>query len=172
MGIVVAILLRPLATSVTPASGGEGRAANQVASTVSAFGVQSVENAREAAVATIKSDCHTAASITDVRTDEKSQGIDDKIDAAKATPESWVVEGELWLGSHDRAAQAFGASETYRDTASTWIVVDESTGPVAYELVDERSASGDVVWSLRDREMACPSGGPVDSEADPVYPEE
>lgn len=174
LGIVVASLLRPAlgAPPTSSISGAGAVTATQAAEAATGFDVQSVENAREAAVASIESDCHTAASITDVRTEEKSQALDDKIGAAKAKPESWVVEGELWLGSHDRAAEAFRASKTYTDKTSTWIVVEESTGPVAYELVNEKSASGDVVWSLRDREMACPSGGQVDSEADPVYSDE
>ncbi len=77
---------------------------------------------------------------------ESARELDEKIDAANLAGEGWVTVDELWLGSVEGAAKAFGASALFADGHSFWMYVDQDGAPRARELIAVRSASGKVAW--------------------------
>lgn len=88
---------------------------------------------------------------------EDARKLDEKIAAAKVVEEGWVVAGELWLGSPDRAAKAFGASTVYGDERSVWMFMVTDNVPRGRELHQYRSESGKVTWAPLNQVSPCGS---------------
>lgn len=87
--------------------------------------------------------------------------LDRAITAANVGDSGWVVKDQVWLGSPETAAKAFGASTLYADGESFWLFFAESDLPRARELHQAVSTSGRTTWRPLDQITAIP----CDSEA-------
>ena len=131
-----------------------------------AFSVATVESAHAAAVKRLFKEygatCLTEGHVIYAPKPGAARELDQRVTAARATDESWVEDGKVWLGSRERAAEAFGATTLYVDKDSAWVFMVVDKVPRARELHAWRSENGKVAWTLRQQIAPCISENPED----------
>ena len=74
--------------------------------------------------------------------------LDAQIDAADLSGEAWLELDGVWLGTADRAAEAFGAARLYVDAHEVWIELSNGDTPMLAQLVSTTTPAGRTVWSI------------------------
>ncbi|MCI0582513.1 MAG: hypothetical protein L0227_06400 [Chloroflexi bacterium] len=82
--------------------------------------------------------------------------LDAQIDAAALAGEAWLEVDRVWLGTVDRAAEAFGAANLYVDAHEEWIELSRDGTPMLAQLVSTTTPAGRTVWSILNTETVIP----------------
>jgi hypothetical protein len=82
--------------------------------------------------------------------------LDAQIDAAALSGEAWLEVDRVWLGTMNRAADAFGAANLYVDPHETWMELSRDGTPMLAQLVSTTTPAGRTVWSILNTETVIP----------------
>jgi hypothetical protein len=87
---------------------------------------------------------------------DSRERLDVEIDAAALSGEAWLEVDRVWLGTMNRAADAFGAANLYVDPHETWMELSRDGTPMLAQLVSTTTPAGRTVWSILNTETVIP----------------